>query len=420
MNSNNQNNILGKNDGKNDGKKDDDDDDDDDNEDENGEIPINNRSELGIPELYELYNDIYNEERGYYTDMSKEMKIVYKSDLELFYKTLHGKDIPLDEEGNKTITKFEQIPLVDFHNNEKCKNNDTLTEKYEGTLKDKLFREYAFHVKDMTNRMNSYQDKLLEILDKLFSFKKHKNSNEDNKAEGKKEEDKKAEDTISGEKDNTNLNQAEQIQAEQIQAEQIQAQAQQIQQIQMPEKIPEQIQAQQQIQMPPQIQAPAQAQQIQTQQIQAQQQIQMPQQQLQMPQQIQAQQIQTQQIQMPPQIQAQQIQAQQIQAPAQAQQQQQIQMPPPDIKIGGKINNKKEVDDVTIKLNPELDDALLKSLIKTTREIIVKMYITCETDFLKGITLFEGIVASQLANTTTSKLQMLSKLIVKKLDENYN
>lgn len=106
--------------------------------------------------------------------------------------------------------------------------------------------------------------------------------------------------------------------------------------------------------------------------------------------------------------------------PQQQIQAQQIQMPPPDIKIGGKINNKKEVDDVTIKLNPELDDALLKSLIKTTREIIVKMYITCETDFLKGITLFEGIVASQLANTTTSKLQMLSKLIVKKLDENYN
>lgn len=84
------------------------------------------------------------------------------------------------------------------------------------------------------------------------------------------------------------------------------------------------------------------------------------------------------------------------------------QMPNEPPQVGGI----KEVNDVTVRLNPELDDSLLNSLIKSTREIIVEMYITCETDFLKGITLFEGIVAAQLANTTTSKIRLLNDLTV--------
>ena len=84
-----------------------------------------------------------------------------------------------------------------------------------------------------------------------------------------------------------------------------------------------------------------------------------------------------------------------------------MQMPQEDL-VGGI----KDVDDVTVRLNPELDDGLLKSLINSTRQLIVEMYITCETDFLKGITLFEGIVAAQLANTTTSKIRLLNDLTV--------
>ena len=87
---------------------------------------------------------------------------------------------------------------------------------------------------------------------------------------------------------------------------------------------------------------------------------------------------------------------------------QEVNNAPQEPQVGGI----KDVDDVTVRLNPELDDGLLKSLINSTRQLIVEMYITCETDFLKGITLFEGIVAAQLANTTTSKIRLLNDLTV--------
>ena len=369
MNADDQSTILGKKNNENQGEREGERE--GESEGEREEIPLDNRSELGIPELYELYNDIYNEERGYYTDMSKEMSLIYKSDLELFYKTLHGKDIPLDEDGNKQITKFEQIPLVEYHKDEKCHNDDILTEKYEGTLKDNLFREYAFHVKDMTIRMNAYQDKLLEILEKIFSFKKPKNVSEE-----KKEERNQGEETTSSvEKDNYNLNKAENLEEPNLE------------EVPMPEApMPEAKLEAPKLEGPklegPKLEGPK---------------------------------LEGPKLEGPklegPKLEGPKLEGPPMQAPP-------MQAPPGiQAQVGGKIMDKKEVDEVTIKLNPDLDDDLLKSLIKTTRETIVKMYITCETDFLKGISLFEGIVGAQLANTTTSKLQLLSKLIVKKLDE---
>ena len=285
-------------------------------ESEKDEIPlVDNGSELGIPELLKLYYDEYDEERGDYTTMSAEMTAAYANDLEIFYKTFTGKNIALDDDGNKTITKFEQIPLMDFHNNEKCKGDGLLTEKYDGTFKDKLFREYALHVKEMTNHMNTNQDKLLQVLDKLFTFKKPKptptptptpNENKDNEAIGKEGNE--------SDKMNEQENKLKQI---------------------MDTRNKNGLQGLNEIENPP------------------------------------------------------------PQAEAQAQ-------------VGGI----KEVDDVTLKINPELDDGLLKSLINSTRQLIVEMYITCESDFLKGITLFEGIVAAQLANTTTSKIRLLNDLTV--------
>jgi len=225
-------------------------------------------SEIGVPELLKLYYDQYDDEEGDYIGMSKNMKSIYETDLDNFHKTFTGKVIPLDEDGNKTITNFDQIPLND--NYEICKENDNLTKTYEGTLKDKLFREYALHIKEMTNQMNKNQDKLLNTLNELFTFKKHRKTKKEN-----------------------------------------------------------------------------------------------------------------------------------------------MQMPQEDL-VGGI----KDVDDVTVKLNPDLDDTLLKSLIYSTRKHIVEMYITCENDYLKGITLFEGIVAAQLANTTTSKIRLLTDLIIDYLPNN--
>jgi len=68
-------------------------------------------------------------------------------------------------------------------------------------------------------------------------------------------------------------------------------------------------------------------------------------------------------------------------------------------------------------IHPNLDPTLLQSLINTTRQLIVELYLTCETDFLQGIVLFESIVAMQLAKTTNSQIKLLNDLTMDYLVE---
>ena len=46
----------------------------------------------------------------------------------------------------------------------------------------------------------------------------------------------------------------------------------------------------------------------------------------------------------------------------------------------------KSISPFTITLNPKLNEELLDNLIAKTREIIINMYITCETDFSSVLT----------------------------------
>ena len=71
----------------------------------------------------------------------------------------------------------------------------------------------------------------------------------------------------------------------------------------------------------------------------------------------------------------------------------------------------------TITINPDLDETLLQSLVNTTRKLIVELYVACENDFLEGITLFESIVAVQLAKTTASQIKLLNDISLDYLDE---
>ena len=67
-------------------------------------------TEVGIPELMKLYYDVYDEEKREFTKMSPDMIKAYQADVETFYKAFTGKEITTDENGNKNITTFEQIP----------------------------------------------------------------------------------------------------------------------------------------------------------------------------------------------------------------------------------------------------------------------------------------------------------------------
>ena len=135
------------------------------------------KSEPGIPELEKLYYDKYDYDVGGFTGMTKKTREeVYEKDVEKFYKVFTGNDkIPVQgpndpNPGEKLIKSFSQIPLRDFHKSAGCERNGAYTKRYYGSLKEKLFGDYAKHIKTMMQTATTNQDKLLEIVDDLFVF----------------------------------------------------------------------------------------------------------------------------------------------------------------------------------------------------------------------------------------------------------
>jgi hypothetical protein len=127
--------------------------------------------EPGIPELKSLYLDIYDYDTGKFKDMSPKMKQAYEKDLEEFYKNFTGnKSIPKDSNGEPLIKSFSDIKLRDYSSNSECGTDGAYTKKVVGTLREKLFKQYAEQVKKMINNAETNQDKLLDVLDEVFVF----------------------------------------------------------------------------------------------------------------------------------------------------------------------------------------------------------------------------------------------------------
>jgi len=124
-------------------------------------------AEPGIPELETLYYDVYDYNTGKFNSMSPEMKQEYEKDLKMFYILFTG-----DEKLSKfkDINKFGQIPLRDYQKINQCKKNGAFQKKYNGTLKEKFFKEYIENVKTMMKNTEANQKVLLDIIDKLFLF----------------------------------------------------------------------------------------------------------------------------------------------------------------------------------------------------------------------------------------------------------
>ena len=126
--------------------------------------------EPGIPELEKLYFDDYDDDNGGFKGMTQKMRTeVYEKDVARFYKAFTGNSaLPVDGDGNPTIKKFSQIPLRDFHRSKGCAPGKDYTLSYTGSLKDKLFGDYARHIKSMMQTAETNQDKLISIIDDLF------------------------------------------------------------------------------------------------------------------------------------------------------------------------------------------------------------------------------------------------------------
>lgn len=124
--------------------------------------------EIGIPELEKLYFDVYDFGTGKFNAMSKKARAAYRQDLKTFYKTFTGKNdfSSWNASGNK---KFNDIPLIAYHDTEACKDVDSAWQKsYTGSSSNPLFVKFAENVKNMLKNTQKNQQKLLAVLDKLF------------------------------------------------------------------------------------------------------------------------------------------------------------------------------------------------------------------------------------------------------------
>ena len=122
--------------------------------------------EPGIPELINLYKDVYNTKTGKYDSMSAKSKAEYQEHLVEFYKAFTGNNTMPD-----TIKKFSDIELRSYHSTPNCKPNVALNKKYNHVeISDSLMSNYGSTTANMVKNMNDRQNKLIEILDKVFVY----------------------------------------------------------------------------------------------------------------------------------------------------------------------------------------------------------------------------------------------------------
>ena len=67
----------------------------------------------------------------------------------------------------------------------------------------------------------------------------------------------------------------------------------------------------------------------------------------------------------------------------------------------------------TLTIAPDLNETGLEKLIADARTIIIKLYINCEKDFQKGLSIFEAIVKKKMLDTAQQKVENLIQLLNK-------
>ena len=119
--------------------------------------PSSLNDEPGMIELMHLYLDEYDYSTGAFTGMSDTAKRQYMNDLSTFYKAFTGNSYMPSE-----ITKFSDIKLRDYD----CVNDSSTTIKKD----DPLFVKYANNIKSMIETAANNQQKLLSVINDIFSY----------------------------------------------------------------------------------------------------------------------------------------------------------------------------------------------------------------------------------------------------------
>jgi hypothetical protein len=63
-----------------------------------------------------------------------------------------------------------------------------------------------------------------------------------------------------------------------------------------------------------------------------------------------------------------------------------------------------------IRVNPKLTEDILQATVVKARQIIIKLYVGCEYDFIEGLKIYEAIVNSKIIQTTESQVKNLNKV----------
>ena len=129
--------------------------------------PKNLIDEPGIKELFTLYlDDEYDYSTGKFKGMSAKTNALFMKDLTTFYAAFTGNaNMP------SSITKFSDIKLRDYNNKPGCQStNGILKQPNKISTTDELFVQYAQNINNMINNAAKNQQKLLSVINTLFSF----------------------------------------------------------------------------------------------------------------------------------------------------------------------------------------------------------------------------------------------------------
>ena len=127
--------------------------------------------EPGIPELQQLYWNKYDYIKGKFLEglvlPNSNAQKEYSKDLKEFYTTFTGRNdyAQWNSDGSK---RFTDIPLIPYHESELCADNGPWRQTYEGS--GGLFSAYANQIKKMMKSAQTGQNKLMDILRKVFKI----------------------------------------------------------------------------------------------------------------------------------------------------------------------------------------------------------------------------------------------------------
>ena len=66
-------------------------------------------------------------------------------------------------------------------------------------------------------------------------------------------------------------------------------------------------------------------------------------------------------------------------------------------------------DKKKIRVNPSLTEDKLQAIVEKTRNIIIELYVKCETDFVDNLKVYEAIVETKILETTKNQIENLEK-----------